>query len=80
MSRKQPVLTVAQYREAVRLFRVEVSNVAWSLVESPAPVGAPRRWKSLSPEQSLDVFDRLMAACTRMSSKDNVRVVERLPA
>jgi len=34
-SRKQPVLTVAQYREAVRLFRVEVSNVAWSLVVEP---------------------------------------------
>jgi hypothetical protein len=74
----RPTLTIRQYQEGVRLFRAEVANIAWSLVEGPAAVGTPRRWRSLTPDQSLDLFDQLQRAITRMASKDGARVVERL--
>ena len=75
MSRFRPTLTIEQYQEATRLFRVEVANIAWSLVVSPADSRQPRQWRALTPDDTLDVFDRLARAVTRMAAKDEARVV-----
>lgn len=58
--------TPEQVREAGVLLQVEAANIAWSLVEPDTEsIGSPRRWRVLTPDESLDVFDRLMAAVTR---------------
>ncbi len=75
MSRRQPVLTIAQYRERTRLLRAEVGNAAWSLVVSPADSSEMRRWRPLTAEESMDLFDRLFTAITRHASTDSARVV-----
>lgn len=76
MSRVRPVLTMAEYRERTRALQVEVANVAWSLVVSPSPIGLPRRWRALSPDDSAEVFDRLMRAVSRFGVSDRARTAQ----
>lgn len=74
MSRWRPTLTPEQYRQQSMQLRVEVSEIAWSLVKSPVLAGAERTWRPLTEAESLDVFDRLMAAVTRHSGTDRAHV------
>ena len=73
-ARIRPVLTVQQYRERARALQVEVANIAWGLVVGPTPVGVPRRWRSLTPDETEEVFDRLMRAVSRFGTSDRARV------
>lgn len=70
MSTFKPRLTTEQYREVARTFQVGVAEAAWSLVVSPADAGQPRRWRSLTAEESEELFDRLMSAITRFALVD----------
>jgi hypothetical protein len=74
VTRFRPTLTLAQYRELVRLFRAEVAEIAWSLVVSPAPADQPRVWRRLSQTEAEDVFDRLIRAGGRMATTDRAKV------
>lgn len=75
-TRVRPTLTVAQYREQARLLQVEAAEAAWSLVVSPAPIEAHRRFRSLTAAESEELFDRLLRAAGRFGWMDrNVRLV-----
>lgn len=51
-------------QQRATLFRVEVSNIAWSLV-AESPEGTTREWRTLTPQETMDVFDRLLRAVDR---------------
>lgn len=71
--RVTPTLTPAQYREVSIQLRVEVANIMWSLLVSPS-ADLTRHWRTLTPDETEDVFDRLLAAISRHASKDRVRI------
>jgi hypothetical protein len=74
VARVKPVLTVEQYRMRARQLQAETVAIAWSLVVSPAPIEKPRQWRSLTPDETMDVFDRLMRAVTRFHSAESAVV------
>ena len=74
MSKRVPVLTPAEYRTRSIQLRVEVAEIAWSLVVAPAPIDAPRRWRALSSDETADIFDRLFAAIARHALTDRAKI------
>lgn len=58
---------IAWSLERSLLLQIEVLNIAWSLVTEPDATDATsqRQWKSLTPAETMDVFDRLLRAASR---------------